>query len=138
MRTWTIQLSLGSELVLATGGARSLTELFKRLQLSPDLKQWPQELGATGGTPAACPSVPNERFPEDRLFFANANLASQYRAMEHLRRGNLDGAARCLRKALAESAVPDCHKTERSTYSFYYNPYFYFAVQRVTGGQASR
>ena len=132
------RLSLGSELVLATGGARNLGELFSRLQLNPDLRQWPQDLAAAGGPPPVCPSMPNERFPEARLFFANANLAFQHRAVEHLRRGNLDGAAACLRKALAESAVPSCHKAERSTYSIYYNPYFYFAVQQVTGGRAPR
>jgi hypothetical protein len=132
------RLSLGSELVLATGGARSLAELFSRLQLNPDLRQWPQDLAPAAGPPPACPSMPNERFPEDRLFFANANLAFQHRAVEHLRRGNLDGAAACLRKALAESATPNCHKAERSTYSIYYNPYFYFAVQQVTGGRAPR
>jgi hypothetical protein len=131
------RLSLGSELVLATGG-RNLGGLFSRLQISPDLNQWPQNLGAAGAPPPVCPSMPNERFPEDRLFFANANLAFQHRAVEHLRRGNLDGAAACLRKALAESATPNCHKAERSTYSIYYNPYFYFAVQQVTGGRAPR
>ncbi len=118
---------------------RSLTELFNRLQLSPDVKQWPQSLAAAGGPAPACPSIPNERFPEVRLEFANAaGLTSQYRAMEHLRRGNLDGAAACLRMALAESPVPDCHKADRSTYSIYYNPYFYFAVQQVTGGRTPR
>ncbi len=132
------KLGLGSELVLATGGARRLTELFSRLQLSTDLKQWPQSVAAAGGPAPACPSMPNERFPDVRLEFANGGLAFQYRAMEHLRRGNLDGAAACLRVALARSPVPDCHKSERSTYSIYYNPYFYFAVQQVTGGRAPR
>ena len=133
------RMSLGSELVLATGGTRSLTEQFKRLQLSPDLKQWPLNLPPAGGPPPACPIMPNERFPEVRLkFAASAGLTSQYRALEHLRRGNLDGAAACLRMALAESAVPDCYKADRSTYSLYYNPYFYFAVQQVTGGRAPR
>jgi hypothetical protein len=134
------RLSLGSELVLATGGTRTriLNELFTRLQLSPDISQWPRSLPAAGGAAPACPRLPNERFPEVRLEFANGGLGFQYRAMEHLRRGNLDGAAACLRMALAKSAVPDCHKAERSTYSIYYNPYFYFAVQQVTGGRAPR
>ncbi len=132
------RLSLGSELVLATGGTRSLADLFNRMQLSTDLKQWPQNLAAAGGPAPACPNMPNERFPDVRIEFANGGLAFQYRAMEHLRRGNLDGAAACLRVALARSPVPDCHKAERSTYSIYYNPYFYFAVQQVTGGRAQR
>ena len=132
------RMGLGSELALATGRGRSLTELFNRLGLSPDIKQWPKNLAAAGGPPPACPVIPNERFPKVRLDFAGAGLTSQFRAMEHLRRGNLDGAAACLRVALAESAVPNCHKAERSTYSIYYNPYFYFAVQQVTGGRAPR
>ena len=133
------RMSLGSELVLATGGARSLTDLFSRLRLNQDIRQWPQELAAAGGPPAACPVIPNERFPDVRLKFANAaGLTSQDRAMEHLRRGNLDGAAACLRVALAESPVPNCYKADRSTYSLYYNPYFYFAVQQVTGGRTAR
>ena len=132
------KLGLGSELVVATRGTRNLNELFGRLQLSTDLKQWPQSLAAAGGPAPACPTMPNERFPDVRLEFANGGLAFQYRAMEHLRRGNLDGAAACLRVALARSPVPDCHKAERSTYSIYYNPYFYFAVQQVTGGRAPR
>ena len=32
-------------------------------------------------------------------------------------------------------AGPSCHAAERSTYSFYYNPYFYYAVQQASGGR---
>src|SRR6185436_5151732 len=53
------QLSLGSELALTTRGDRRRAELFSRLQLNTDIKQWPQSLGP----PRACPNIPNERFP---------------------------------------------------------------------------
>ena len=68
--------------------------------------------------------------------------------MEHLRRASvaegdvrrqaLGNAAVCLREALAKVAGPSCHASERSTYSFYYNPYFYYAVQQASGGRETK
>jgi hypothetical protein len=131
------KVSLSGELVTATGG-RGLGDLFSRLQLSSNPRDWPQTLGLSNPAGISCPALPNERFPEDRLFFANSNLAYQFRAKAHLDGGNLDAAGACLRRALGDSPVPTCHHAERSTYSFYYNPYFYFAVQQASSRGSAR
>jgi len=141
------QLGLGSELAIARGG--DLSGLLAQLQLSGDAREWRAALSGALPTGAQCVAASaRERFPEDRLFFANPNLVSQYRAMEHLRRASgtdgdarrlsLNNAAACLRDALAKVAGPSCHAAERSTYSFYYNPYFYYAVQQASGGREAR
>jgi hypothetical protein len=50
----------------------------------------------------------------------------------------LNNAAACLREALLKAAGPSCHAADRSTYSFYYNPYFYYAVQQASGGRETK
>ena len=54
------------------------------------------------------------------------------------RRVSLNNAAACLREALLKAAGPSCHAADRSTYSFYYNPYFYYAVQQASGGRETK
>ncbi len=141
------QLGLGSELALSRSG--DVSGLLTQLQLGSDMREWRAAIGSALSSNAQCVAASaRERFPEDRLFFANPNLVSQYRAMEHLRRASgtdgevrrqsLNSAAACLREALAKVAGPSCHAAERSTYSFYYNPYFYYAVHQASGGREPR
>jgi hypothetical protein len=143
------RLGLGSALSVARGSAGGLDDVLRKLQLGANPSEWRDALATPAGSSATCvAATTRERFPEDRLFFANPNLVSQYRAMEHLRRAggetgterrdSLARAGACLREALSRVAGPSCHAAERSTYSFYYNPYFYFAVQQASGGRDAK
>jgi hypothetical protein len=141
------QLGLGSELTIARSG--DLSGLLAQLKLSSDAREWRNAVNTALPAGGRCVAASgDERFPEDRVFFANPNLGSQYRAMEHLRRASseegdarrvsLNNAAACLREALLKAAGPSCHAADRSTYSFYYNPYFYYAVQQASGGRETK
>jgi hypothetical protein len=142
------RLGLGSSLSVARGSAGGLDEVLKKLQLGTNPREWRDALSTPASAATCVAASTRERFPEERLFFANPNLISQYRAMEHLRkagaetgterRDSLGRASACLREALERVAGPSCHAAERSTYSFYYNPYFYFAVQQASGGRAAK
>ena len=143
------RLGLGSALSVARGSAGGLEDVLRKLQLSTKANEWREALATPGASGAACVAASDrERYPEQRLFFANPNLIAQYRAMEHLRkassqtgtdrRDSLGRAGVCLKEALDRVAGPSCHAAERSTYSFYYNPYLYYAVQQASGGRDAK
>lgn len=125
------KIGLGGQVISARGSTRGLADLFTSMKLNPDVGKWPEMLGLSDDRSVQCPAVPDEKYAEEKLYFSNASLTFQFRASTHLRNGALDAAAACLRKALGNNATPSCHRADRATYSFYYNPYFYYAAQQA-------
>lgn len=114
-----------------------LARLVSDLNLPGRFDEWSGVLGLAADAAGCEPLPEGERFSSVRLRFADRNgqLTSQLRARAYIQRqtgdraDNLRRAAACVRIALAAQARPQCYEADRSTYSAYYNPFFYLALQ---------
>jgi hypothetical protein len=138
MKDKTKTLSLASKIFVSRGLDDIVRDLLKTIQVPDDVERWPDQLSAA----ASCP------VPDVRGEFSDRESSPYVAAVRELewarnqgrsaadRRQHLANAAACLVRAAKSDPKPKCYKGGRSGYQFgYYDPYFYFAVQKASGGR---